>query len=42
MARRIVEYRKQHGPLRRPQEIIIVEGFSDRKYRAIAELVCVE
>jgi DNA uptake protein ComE-like DNA-binding protein len=42
MARRIVDYRKLHGPLRRPQEIIIVEGFSERKYRAIAELVCVE
>ena len=42
MARRIVDYRRQHGPLRRPQEIIIVEGFSERKYRAIAELVCVE
>ena len=42
MARRIVDYRKQHGPLRRPQEIIIVEGFSERKYHAIADLVCVE
>jgi competence ComEA-like helix-hairpin-helix protein len=42
IARRIVDYRKQHGPLRRPQEIIIVEGFGERKYRAIAELVCVE
>ena len=42
IARRIVDYRAQHGPLRRAQEIIIVEGFSERKFRAIAEFVCVE
>ena len=40
-ARRIIEYRKQNGPFRRPEEIIIIEGFSERKYRAIADLVCV-
>ena len=42
MARRIADYRRQHGPLRRPQELIIVEGFGERKYRAIADLVCTE
>lgn len=40
-ARKIIEYREQNGPFRRPQEIIIIEGFSERKYRAIADLVCV-
>ena len=42
IARRIVDYRTQHGRLRRPQEIIMIEGFSERKYRAIAHLVCVQ
>jgi len=42
IAKRIIDYRERHGRLRRPEEIIIVEGFSERKYRAIAELVCVE
>ncbi len=41
-SRRIVEYRERHGPFRRPAEIIIVEGFSEKKYRAIAESICVE
>lgn len=41
MAKKIVEYREQNGPFRRPQEIIIIEGFSERKYRAISDLVCV-
>ncbi|HWC76581.1 MAG TPA: helix-hairpin-helix domain-containing protein [Blastocatellia bacterium] len=42
LAARIVEHRKQHGPFRRPQDVIIVDGFSERKYRAIAGLVSVE
>lgn len=42
MAKRIVDYRERRGRLRRPEEIIIIEGFSDRKYRAIAALVCVD
>jgi DNA uptake protein ComE-like DNA-binding protein len=42
LANRIVEYRAKHGPFRRPQDIIIIEGFSENKYRAIAELICVD
>lgn len=41
MARKVIEYRNQNGPFRRPEEIIIIEGFSERKYRAIAEAICV-
>lgn len=41
LAKRIVEHREKHGPFRRPQDIIIIEGISENKYRAIAELVCV-
>jgi competence protein ComEA len=42
MSRRIVEYRERHGPFRRPAEIILIEGFSENKYRAIADQLCVE
>nr|AUN36891.1 competence protein [uncultured bacterium] len=42
MSRKIIEYRERNGPFRRPEEIIIIEGFSEKKYRAIADLVCVE
>jgi competence protein ComEA len=42
MARRVIDYRERHGPFRRPEEIIIIEGFSEKKYRAIANHICVE
>jgi competence protein ComEA len=42
MAKKIIAYRKQHAGFRRPQELIIIEGFSEKKYRALADLVCVE
>jgi competence protein ComEA len=42
IARRIIDYRERHGRFRRPEELIIIEGFSERKYRAIAGLICVE
>ena len=42
MSRRIIDYRQHHGPFRRPAEIIIIEGFSEKKYRAIADLICVD
>jgi competence protein ComEA len=42
MAKRIIDYRERHGLFRRPQEIIIIEGFSENKYRAIAGMICVE
>ncbi|MGA9772099.1 MAG: helix-hairpin-helix domain-containing protein, partial [Blastocatellia bacterium] len=34
MSRKIIEYRERNGPFRRPEEIIIIEGFSENKYRA--------
>lgn len=40
MSQRIVEYREQHGPFRRPSDVIIIEGFSEKKFRAIAEYLC--
>jgi competence ComEA-like helix-hairpin-helix protein len=38
-AYRIVEYRRKHGGFKRPQEIIIVQGMSARRYRLIAHLI---
>jgi competence protein ComEA len=42
LAQKIIAYRSRHGGFRRPQELIIIEGFSEKKYRAIANLVCVK
>src|SRR5258707_4608709 len=41
-AQRIIDYRERHGRFRRPEDIIIVEGFSEKKYRAIANRICIE
>lgn len=42
MSRKIIEYRERHGPFRRSEDMIIIEGFSEKKYRPLAALVCVE
>jgi competence ComEA-like helix-hairpin-helix protein len=42
IAKRIIDYRERNGRFRRPEEIIIIQGFSEKKYRAIADLVCVD
>lgn len=42
MARRIIDYRERQGRFRRPEEVIIIEGFSEKKYRAIAPMICVQ
>lgn len=42
LAARIIEYRERHGNFRRPEDIIIIEGFTETKYRAIADRICVE
>jgi competence protein ComEA len=42
LAERIIEYRKQNGPFRRPEHLMMVRGISDRKFRAISRMVKVE
>ena len=42
MARRVIDYREHHGRFQRPEEMIIIEGFSEKKYRGIANQICVE
>jgi competence protein ComEA len=42
IAQRIVEHRAHNGPFRRKQDIIIIDGVSEKKYRAIADFICVE
>jgi competence protein ComEA len=41
-ARKIVEHREKYGPFRRPEQIIIIDGMSERRYRALADLICTE
>jgi competence ComEA-like helix-hairpin-helix protein len=42
MAQRVIDYRERHGRFRRKEDVIIVEGFSEKKYRAIAGMICVQ
>ncbi len=38
-AARIIEYRQKHGAFKRPQDIVIVRGFSAKRFRQIAHLI---
>jgi competence ComEA-like helix-hairpin-helix protein len=39
LAKRIIEHRRKHGPFKRPQDLIIVRGFSAKRFRQIAHLL---
>src|SRR5216684_4653486 len=41
-AQRIVEHREKYGPFRRPEHLIMVRGLSDKRFRALRDLVTVE
>lgn len=41
-AERIVVHREKYGPFRRTEHLIIVRGISDRRFRALRDLITVE
>jgi competence ComEA-like helix-hairpin-helix protein len=42
LAARIIEHRESFGPFRRTEHLIIVRGISDRRFRALRDLIAVE
>jgi competence protein ComEA len=42
LAERIVVHREKYGPFRRTEHLIIVRGISDRRFRALRDLITVE
>ena len=42
LAARIIEHREKYGPFRRAEHLIMVRGFSDRRFRALRDLITVE
>ena len=42
LAKDIVEYRNQHGPFRRPEHLMLIQGISDQRFREIREFIRVE
>ena len=41
-AERIVEHREKYGPFRRAEHLIMVRGISDKRFRALRDLITVE
>ena len=41
LAERIIEHREKFGPFRRPEHLIIVRGISDKRFRALQNLITV-
>ena len=42
IAERIVSYREQYGRFRRPEELLMVNGISDNKFRKIRAMIVAE
>ena len=42
LAERIIDHREKYGPFRRTEHLIIVRGISDRRFRALRDLITVE
>ena len=42
LALKIVEFRETHGPFRRPEHLLLINGISDRRFREIRHLVRTE
>lgn len=42
LARRIVAFREKHGPFRRIEDLMVIQGMGRKKWRAIRPLVRVE
>jgi competence protein ComEA len=34
-ALKIISYRRAHGPFRRPEQLMLVDGISEKKFRAL-------
>lgn len=42
LAERIIEHRERFGPFRRTEHLIILRGISDRRFRALRDMITVE
>jgi len=42
LAARIIEHREKYGAFRRPEHLIIVRGISDKRFRALRDLITVD
>lgn len=42
LAGRIIEHRERYGPFKRPEQLMLIQGISDLRFRRIRHLVRVE
>jgi len=42
LAERIIDHREKFGPFRKPEHLIIVRGISDKRFRALQDLITIE
>ena len=42
LAADIIEFRQKHGSFRRPEHLLLINGISDRRFRALRHLVRVD
>jgi len=42
LAQRIIAFREQNGPFQRPENLMLVEGISEKKFREIRSLITVK
>ncbi len=42
MAEKIIEHRENQGPFKRPEDLMLIQGISDARYRRIRHLIRVE
>jgi DNA uptake protein ComE-like DNA-binding protein len=42
LAARIIEHRERYGTFRRPEHLIIVRGISDKRFRALRDLITID
>ena len=42
LAGKIVEYREEHGPFRRTEHLMLIQGISDKRFRKIRQMVKAE
>ncbi len=38
----IIEYREKHGPFRRPEQLLLIDGISDDRFRKIRRMIVIE
>lgn len=42
LAAKIVAYRKRYGPLRKVEHLLLIDGFSDKRFREIENFITTE